>query len=81
MSERIMLKGRKAEKEKRLKEIDVRANSYIRIIREIIDPYGGSFIDFEMDRAVAAMDDFHAIWREARQLKDEIRRIEAELNG
>ena len=77
----LLLKARLAEKKKRLDEMELRANSYIRIIRDIIDPYGGEWTEFDLERARLIMEDFHAVWAEARTLKTEISRMEKDLNG
>lgn len=77
----MLLRARIAEKKKRLSEMDLRADSYIRIIRDLVDPYGGQFTDFDMDKALLLMKDFHALWKEANELKAEISRMERDLNG
>ena len=77
----LLLKARLAEKKKRLDDIELRADSYMIILRDIIDPYGGDFTGFDMDRALVIMNDFHSLWKEAKELKAEIARIEKDLNG
>lgn len=77
----LLLRARIADKKKRLKDMELRADSYIRIIRDIIDPYGGEWTEFDMERASVTMLDFHALWEEAKALRVDIRRMEKELNG
>jgi hypothetical protein len=80
-SERILAKGRRADKEQQLAKMQPRAENFIITIRSIIDPYAGEFTDFDLDRARAAMDDFCTLWKEAKKLKNEISEIEEFLNG
>jgi hypothetical protein len=77
----LLLKARISEKKKRLAEMELRADSYTRMLRDIIDPYSGDFTEFDMDRAELIVQDFHAVWCEARALKAEIARMEKDLNG
>jgi len=77
----LLLKARLSEYKKRLHDIELRADSYMIIIRDIIDPYGGDFTKFDMDRALVIMNDFHALWKEANDLKAQISRMEKDLNG
>jgi hypothetical protein len=79
--EMILLRSRIAEAKKRLGEMECRADSYISIIRDIIDPYGGEYTEFNMDRALVMMNDFHRIWTDARELKVQLARMEKDLNG
>lgn len=81
MNERLLLKARFAEAKKRLKEMELKADAYISIIRDIIDPYAGDYIDFDIDKAVVIMGDFHKLWTEARELKAQIAKMEKDLNG
>jgi hypothetical protein len=77
----MLCKARIAEKKKRLADMELRADSYTRMVRDIIDPYAGDFTEFDMERGKLIMDDFHAVWCEARALKAEIARMEKDLNG
>ena len=77
----LIIKSRIAEMKKRTREIDLRADSYISLLRDIIDPYGGEWTDFDMDRALVVMNDFHALWKEALNIKAQISKLERELNG
>lgn len=81
MSERLILKGRLLDCKKRYKDIELKADAYISIIREIIDPYGGHFTEFDIDKFMVISGDFHKLWLEARDLKEQIARLEKALNG
>lgn len=81
MNERLLLKARLADAKKRLKEMELKADAYTSIIRDIIDPYAGDYTDFDMDKAVVIIHDFHKLWTEAKELKAQIERMEKDLNG
>ena len=81
MNEVLLLKARLAEKQKSLKEMERRADSYIIILRDIIDPYVEDFTTLNLDRAMTAMKDFSRLWSEAKELKAQIARMEEDLNG
>lgn len=81
MSERLLLKARMSEAKKHLTESELRADSCMRIIRDIIDPFGGHFTTFDMERALVTMRDFHKLWKEARDLKEKIAEMERALDG
>ncbi len=81
MNEILLLKARLDEKKKALKEMNRRADSYIIILRDIIDPYVEDFTSLDLDRAMTAMRDFARMWNEAKELKSQIARMEKDLNG
>jgi len=80
-NEILLLKARLAEKKKSLEEAKRRADSFIIIIRDIIDPYIEDFTELDLDRAMTAMRDFARLWDEAKELKASIARMEKDLNG
>ena len=80
-NEILLMKARLAEKKRSLKESKRRADSYIIIIRDIIDPYCEDFTDLDLNRAMTAMRDFSRLWNEAKDLKAQIARMEKDLNG
>lgn len=82
-NEILLIKARAAEKKKLLQELDLRANSHIITIRSIVDAnaYDDDFTELELDRAKAAMDDFYAIWTEAKEIKAQISKLEREIDG
>lgn len=81
MNERLLLKARYQDTKKRLKDMELKADAYISIIRDIIDPYAGDYVGFDMDKAVVIMEDFHKLWSEARELKAQFAKMEKDLNG
>lgn len=81
MNERLLLKARYQDTKKRLKDMELKADAYISIIRDIIDPYAGDYVGFDMDKAVVIMEDFHKLWSEARELKAQLAKMEKDLNG
>ena len=80
-NEILLLKARLAERKKSLEEAKRRADSFIIIIRDIIDPYIEDFTELDLDRAMTAMRDFARLWNEAKELKASIARMEKNLNG
>ena len=78
-NEILLNKARLAEMKKRFQDMEDRAESYITIIREIIDPYGGEFTELDMDKAIVMVVDFRILWVEARKLKGEIAKLEKSL--
>lgn len=81
MSEVLLLKARLAEKKKTLGEMKRRADSFVIILRGIIDPYTEDFTEMDMDRGMTAMRDFARLWNEAKELKAQIARMEKDLHG
>jgi len=80
MDEMLLLKARLADKKKSFKEMKRRADSYVIVIRDIVDPYTEDFTTMDLDRAMTAMRDFARLWNEAKDLKSQIARIEKDLN-
>ncbi|MEW5745272.1 MAG: hypothetical protein AB1805_07550 [Nitrospirota bacterium] len=81
--EMILEKARLAEKEKRLKDLRRRAENYIIILRDIIDPGVEESEDLDLCRAELTLKDFIALNNEIIELKAEIRkkRRELEIDG
>ncbi len=77
----LLNKARLTDKKKRFTELELRADSYISFIRDIIDPYGGHFTEFDMEKALVIMNDFYNLWIEAKRLKTEIIKLEKDLSG
>ena len=77
--ERLMLQGRLAEAKKRLREMGLKADSYIIVLREIFDPLESDFTKLELERAKAVLKDFIKLQRQARGLKEEIRKLRERL--
>ncbi|HDH01104.1 MAG TPA: hypothetical protein ENG80_04780 [Nitrospirae bacterium] len=79
--ERLALKGRLIDKKKDYREAVRRADSLIITIRDIIDPYEEDFTDLDLARSQVAMNDLCKLKKEARDLKEQIDRMERDLNG
>ncbi len=77
----LLIKARLADKKRMLEEMKMRADSYIILLRDIIDPYTEDFTSMDMDRAMITMRDFTRLWNEAKDLKAQIARLERDLNG
>lgn len=81
MNEGFLLKARISESGERLRQMEERADAYIRMLRDIIDPYAGDFTETEVPKARLLMDDYYKLWAEARELKALKARMERDLNG
>jgi hypothetical protein len=78
-NEILLLKAKLADKKDQMKKLVLKAENYIISIREALDPYEEEFTDLEIDRALSAMQDFHILWLQAKQLKEQIKKIEKDL--
>lgn len=77
----LLLRARIAEKKKSLEALKHKADSYIIILRDILDPYVEDFTELDIERAAVIMDEFRKIAGEAKDIKIQIARLEKELNG
>ncbi|KAF0145102.1 MAG: hypothetical protein FD156_1213 [Nitrospirae bacterium] len=77
----ILHKARLDEKKKRLATLNLRAENYIIILRDIIDPATEDSNDLDLCRAQITLEDFVSLNEEKLALKAEIARMERELNG
>jgi len=75
----MALKGLIAEKKRRLGELELLADGYITSIRDILWPYAEDFTELKIDVALSEMKELHRVWEEARKLKQELSKLEAEL--
>lgn len=81
MNEVFLLKAKLADKKKSLDSLKTKAENYIILLREMIDPYIDDFTELELQRASITLADFVALQKEARTLKEQIARMEKDLNG
>jgi N-acetylglucosamine-6-phosphate deacetylase len=81
MNERFILKGRLSDAKARLKQCNLKAENYIILIRDIIDPVCSDFTTLDLERAKITLDDFIALQNQAKELKDQIIKLEEALNG
>ncbi len=82
-NEILLIKAKIAEKKEKLKKLFIRADNHIITIRSTVDPlmYDKDFTEIPLERAKLAMDDLYEIWCEAKELKEQIKKLEGELNG
>lgn len=82
MSKEIaLLKARIADRKKVIKDAERRAESYIIILRDTIDPYEEDFTELDLERASVTMKDFLKLYRETKTNKEQLARMEKDLNG
>lgn len=81
MNEIIILKAKLADAKKRFEQNKIKADNYIIILRDIIDPYTDDFTELDLNRASITLQDFATLQNEAKELKDKIKKLEKELNG
>jgi len=79
--ELVLLKARIAEKQKRLVELNRRAENYIIILRDIIDPSEEDSNNLDLERAETTLEDFISLNKEKLALKAEIAKLRRELDG
>lgn len=78
MSERIKLRGRRAEIKEELAELEVRADNHIRTIRDLVDPYE-LFTQLKTKQAYQAMKSLDIIVESAKKLESQLEQINKEL--
>jgi len=79
MNERLLLKGRLLDAKSRLKEMRLRADNFIILLRDIIDPYEEDFLKLNLERAQVTLADFIALQNDAQKLNEQIKRLENEI--
>ena len=82
MSERQMLRARRADKEDRLETLQIRASSMVAELRRHL---GGGYVedvtDLKVEKAEDTMDRLGEVVREARTLADEIDDLTDRIDG
>lgn len=78
-NEVYIAKGNLAELNKRYSEIELRADSLLIQIRELLNPIN-EFLDYNLDLALALVKDFRALQIEARQIQHKIMKIKDSYN-
>lgn len=81
MNEIILLRSKLADTKKRFEQSKIKADNYIIILREIIDPYVDDFTELDLNRAYLTLQDFITMQKEAKELKEKITKLEKALNG
>jgi hypothetical protein len=77
----IMQNARLKDKQKRLEDLNHKAENYIIILRDIIDPSVDDSNDLNLYRAKLTLEDFIALNDQKLALKAEIAKIERDLRG
>lgn len=77
----ILHRARISEKKKRLEDLSRRAENFIIILRDIIDPSVEDSNSLDLERAKCTLDDFITLNGEKATLKAEIAKLERDLNG
>lgn len=81
MNEVLLLKARLAEKKKALEEMQLKADSYIIVLRDIFDLYHEDFTAIDAGRGEVIAKDFNRLCSEGKEIKAQIARMERDLNG
>lgn len=82
MNERLVLKGRLTDARQRLKEMQLKAESYIIVLRDIYDPYSAEDItNIDAARGEVIARELNLLCQEASRLKEQIKKLEEALNG
>jgi|GEM_PF-1646069 len=77
-NEILIMKGRLADLEKQEGEIQMKAESYLIQIRELLDPYA-EFLDLELTKAFLLVKDFRELQIEAREINTKIKQLKENL--
>ncbi|MEJ5227205.1 hypothetical protein [Thermodesulfovibrio sp.] len=80
-NEILLIKAKIADKKKCLKELELKADNCIITIRNLIDPYVEDFTTLKIENARTAMEDLYKLYLEAKTLKEQIKRLESEIDG
>lgn len=80
-NEVMLLKAKLAAKKQEFEQLKLKADNYIILLRNLLDPYEDDFTELELERAEIAMDDFYKLFKEAVALKNQIAKMEKDLNG
>lgn len=77
----ILFKARLGDKRKQLAKLNGRAEDFIILLRNIIDPSVEDSNDLDLPRAHAIIEDFMSLNDEKLKLKADILKMEREING
>jgi len=80
-NEVFLLRAKLADKKKSLESMKLKADNYIILLRDAIDPYTDDFTTLDLDRASITLADFVALQKAAKTLKEQVARMENDLNG
>lgn len=75
---RIKLQGRKVQKQRKLKELERKADNLVMNITDYIDPFE-EWLDLKVEESQQAMNDLYEVVRNGRQIKNDIEQLKKEL--
>jgi acetyl-CoA carboxylase carboxyltransferase component len=78
-NELLIAKGRLADTEKQLEEANLKADNYMILIRELLDPYA-KFEELELDKVIAIAKEFRDLQLRVRELTHLRLRIKSDFN-
>ena len=78
-NELLIAKGRLAEQEERCGQIEMKAESLLIQLREILNPYS-KFIDLELEKALLLVKEFRELQLKARDSYNQINQIKQNYN-
>ncbi len=78
-NEILIAKGRLADTEKQLEEANLKADNYMILIRELLDPYA-KFEELELDRVISVAKEFRDLQLKVRELTNLRLRIKTDYN-
>lgn len=76
----LQAKGRLADAQSRLHNLNLKAANLLVTLRGKLDPYADSITELDTEAAKAAMDDLHDTVLQARELQTLIKRIKTDFN-
>jgi len=77
----LMLKARIAEEKKRLSHLELTAQGLLAELRLILDPYADLLTEVDMEQARAVFEELYSRWKEAREVKEKLSRMERDLGS
>lgn len=78
MNERIKMQGRKVEKRRKLKDLELKADNLVSSLRERIDPFE-HWLELHTEQAQVAMLELHKVVLEGKRIQIDIRKLEKAL--
>jgi hypothetical protein len=78
MNERIKMQGRKVEKQKKLKELEIQADNLIGTVRDHVDPFE-EWLKIDSSHALRAMQELNETIQKGRIIRGDILKLEKAL--
>lgn len=76
----LILKGRLTEARRKLTDLELLLEGLLADLRMKLDPYEDLY-ELEVDKIRALFEEFYQRWREAKELRDRVRKWEEDLSG